>query len=48
MTPAQLNLIPDRMIFQSKTSRLREWLHARGLTMTLAELEDERTRRRPQ
>lgn len=46
MTRAQLDLIPDRLLYRTDTTSLREWLHARGWPMTLLELDQERRRRR--
>lgn len=46
MTPEEIARVPSSMLYQHKTTQLREWLHNRGLQMTLAELEAERQRRR--
>jgi hypothetical protein len=46
MTPEQLDLIPTRLLLARDTSWLIEWLAARGLKMTLLEIEQERQRRR--
>jgi hypothetical protein len=46
MTPEQLDRIPDHLVLERGTNRLREWLWERGWRMSLLELEDERARRR--
>jgi hypothetical protein len=45
MTADQLDLIPDRLLRERGTRGLREWLHARGVTMSCLELDEERRRR---
>lgn len=45
MTPQQLELIPTRVLF--RTAELLEYLNARGLRLSLLELDNERRRRRP-
>ncbi len=45
MTSAQLDSIPTELLRESGTDRLREWLYARGATLTLLELDTERHRR---
>lgn len=45
MNADQIALIPDRLLVDPRTSRLEEWLHARGQHMTLLELDAERRRR---
>lgn len=49
MTPEQLDSVPTRLLRPNRRHRgcfeLMEWLAARGLTMTLLELEEERKRR---
>jgi hypothetical protein len=46
MTPAQLRGIPGDLLYEKNTRGLREYLYARGTTLTLAELDAERRRRR--
>lgn len=48
MTPRQLELIPDHALHAEGTRALRDWLRARGWTMTLLELDAERRRRKGQ
>lgn len=48
MTPDQLASIPTRVLRPNRRVgclHLLEWLNARGLTMTLLEVEEERRRR---
>lgn len=45
MNRDQLDLIPDRYLFDQGTRRLRRWLTDRGWHMSLAELIEERARR---
>lgn len=45
MSPRQLDRIPDHVLLERGTARLRDFLNVRGWRMTLAELEDERKRR---
>lgn len=45
MTPERMASIPDNLLAQEGTSGLRSWLQARGLGITLLELEIERRRR---
>ena len=47
MTPQQLDLIDAADLYEQGTTRLREWLRARGATRSLLELDTERHRRRP-
>jgi hypothetical protein len=46
MTTGQLHSIPTHALYQPGTTDLRDWLHHRGLRMTLFELTQERRRRR--
>jgi hypothetical protein len=46
MTPQMLEQIPSTLIFERNTEQLRAWLYARGATLTLAELDAERNKRR--
>ena len=47
MTPQQLDLIPDHLLIRRKVGcrALLNWLAARGLSMSLLEVETERKRR---
>lgn len=45
MMPAQIARIPSRLLYEHGTARLRQWLHDRGLRMTLSPLGEERKRR---
>jgi hypothetical protein len=47
VTPQQIDLIPDAVLFEQGTKRLRQWLHSRGATLSLYELDRERHRRQP-
>lgn len=46
MTRDQLDLIPDDLLRGRRVNELIDWLYARGLRMTLLELDTERRRRR--
>jgi hypothetical protein len=45
MTTGQLHSIPTHARYQPGTAELRDWLHRRGLRMSLLELTQERRRR---
>lgn len=45
MTPKLRSFIPNHMLKPGRTRPLMEWLHIRGCTMTLLELEQERRAR---
>jgi hypothetical protein len=45
MTTGQLHSIPTHALYQPGTAELRDWLHRRGLRMSLLELTQERRRR---
>jgi hypothetical protein len=47
VTPQQIDLIHDAVLFEQGTRNLRKWLHSRGVTLSLYELDRERRRRRP-